>query len=82
MKYKCKKCKCDAEGGCIITEAGDINRFCINCTEKLERLPTGNTVHHFLSEKEENWVAKNIREAKEKRDKGQSPWNNNAGNRN
>lgn len=77
MKKKCAKCKDDLAGGGVFVESGESFSFCKTCSDLLEKAPTGNTIHDFLGHKKyESWVARNIREARERREKGESPWPN------
>ncbi len=74
MKNKCAKCKGDLAGGSIITEGGKSFLFCKTCVDFLQEHPSGHKIHHFLPAEKETWVAKNVREAKERREKGETPW--------
>lgn len=60
---KCKICKKMSKDMVYEINGGKVSRCCGPCFEKKEK-------------KEESWVAKNIREAKERREKGESPWSN------
>jgi len=75
IKQLCAKCKDGCEGGDIIVEGGNAFKFCKACSDLIKSSPTGNTIHNFLGPKKvESTVAKNMREAKERRDKGYKIW--------
>jgi hypothetical protein len=72
--HSCDKCKDVVTGGSAIVKGGTTFYFCKICTDILDKLPTGNTIFEFLGpEKEEKCFVKNIRLAKNLREKGESP---------
>ena len=69
---QCAKCRSDVFGGSYFTENGKAFLFCKECSDLLGKAPNGGTVEAFLGpEKVESWVEKNIREAREKRERVQ-----------
>lgn len=48
--------------------------FCEECTQLMHK--SGHDLDHFLNDKEETPIMKKIREARELREAGYSPWNN------
>ena len=79
MKRKCKKCKTDCqEPGKYFTEACETFYLCKFCSEILENLPTGNTLHYFLRsdghELVKNPINRNILLARMRRANNQSIW--------
>jgi hypothetical protein len=71
--YACAKCR--LPGDKMIVEGGVGYIFCKSCGETLEKLPTS-TIQGFIGTKKETWVAKNMREARERRAAGKGLWNN------
>jgi len=73
MKYYCAKCNKHADGETHV-EGGISFTFCKYCSEKIEDR-TGGVVSDFIGpEKKESHVAKNMREARERRAKGIKIW--------
>jgi hypothetical protein len=71
---KCAKCK-DTSDGAIIVEGGKNYHFCNYCYEKIMSAPKNNThLMDFLSMSKTEWIDRNIKLAKELREKGESPW--------
>ncbi len=75
MKNKCAKCKTKDSTSSIYVEAGNAHVFCKQCSDILDDLPTNNVTHFVEQEKVENAILKNIKEAKERRARGESLWN-------
>jgi len=71
MSDKCKKCKKDAKEGASFVEGGIVYKFCKDCAESIETSGKSMPVHQFLNETK---VDRSIREAKERRDRGESLW--------
>jgi hypothetical protein len=69
---KCVKCKIN-ERRVIVTEGGVNYPFCEDCAFLLESAPTNNTAT-FSDKNPENWVMKNIQDAKERRANGIFLW--------
>jgi hypothetical protein len=71
----CAKCEEDADGSTFV-EGGYTFTFCKTCSDILDELDrTGNVIHDFLgSKKKGSWVARNIREARERRARGELYW--------
>lgn len=70
MIYECAKCKDKIDGNIIAVQGSISYLVCSPCSEKFESLPTNLTVNFFNPNKE-TWVAKNMREAKERRVRGE-----------
>lgn len=73
MLHECVKCGFSSANHSIIVEGGIGYLFCKACANVLESLPTG-TIENFVGPKKESWVAKNMREARERRANGESLW--------
>ncbi len=69
----CSKCNLSTEGGSTLVEGGQEYYFCPTCTKILDSQPN-QTMFSFLGPKKESWVARNIREARERRARGQLLW--------
>ena len=74
MSGICDKCNTKHESGAIFVEAGQLFMFCKACSDLLDGAPTGNTIHKFMGPKVENWVSKNIRSARLRRQQGIRMW--------
>ena len=71
--HECARCnESIAEGG-FITSGGICYSLCKLCFDIVESSPTG-TLESFMGAKKERWVAKNMREARERRAKGHFLW--------
>jgi len=70
----CAKCKDECKAGSFFTEGGQTYWFCLPCSNVLNQMPTGNVEAFLGPKKKESWVAKNMREAKERRARGESLW--------
>ncbi len=69
--------KCGEDSGCsIVIEGGESFPFCKLCMKQLDELDhTGNIIHDFIGQdKKESQIAKNMREARERRAKGVLLW--------
>lgn len=75
MKYECAKCDASDDNHIMVVEGGISYLFCKACYEIVESLPT-NSIRSFVGPKEETWVSRNIRVAKERRACGESLWLN------
>ncbi len=74
MKYRCANCDKSPESMQVnIIEGGVVYSLCKECEDDLESKPTA-SITAFLGSKTENWVMKNMREAKERREKGEGFW--------
>ncbi len=71
MQEICAKCKDDIRGGAIFVEGGDSFSFCKTCSHLLESSPTGSVRNFLTRAKVENWVSRNMREARKRREKGE-----------
>ena len=71
---KCVKCKKTTEGGGKIVYEGVAYPFCIECMKTLEKMPTGWIREYLDSDTRENWVKRNIRIAKKRREEGKGAW--------
>jgi predicted amidophosphoribosyltransferase len=69
--YVCSKCKEEVEKYHMVTEGGIVHSFCNTCMQKLENY---NTVRDYCWDKKESWVDINMKEAKERRERGQGLW--------
>ena len=92
MPGKCAKCKDSLLGGGVFIESGESFSFCRTCSDLLAKAPTGNTIRDFLGHRKyERCVTKNMKQAKEiretrverdmrkareRRARGESPWPN------
>lgn len=70
----CSKCDGKVTTGSMIVEGGIGYFFCDPCMNILEECPTGNTIANFLGPKKETLIEKNMREARERRERGESLW--------
>lgn len=75
MKSKCAKCLVCTEKLAAVAGGGKSYLLCKACTDLIES-SEGNWIERFHGIKEESWVARNIREAKERRARGESLWVN------
>lgn len=74
-KYRCSKCD-DKIVVNFIVEGGISHPFCDYCYEKLQSAPKNNThLQDFLSMDKREWIERNMKLAKEQRDRGENPWN-------
>ena len=67
MIRKCRKCKKRRKVSHLVYGSGQNHYFCSKCSCNL-------LIIFDEEQKDENWVLKNIREAKERRDRGDSLW--------
>lgn len=75
MQSKCVKCKSMVNEGTNVTHAGKMKFLCNYCFEKLDNAPDSNTkVSDFLIMNKKEWIDRNIKLAKERRDRGESVW--------
>lgn len=71
--HKCAKCSDSIEGVNMYVEGGNGYFFCKTCSTILDSNPKEN-VASFLGPRLETWVAKNIREARDRRARGEGFW--------
>jgi len=71
--FCCAKCEKNVSYPTLISAFGQIYALCLKC-DFLFRSYGNKNFHQFASEGKEIWVAKNIREAKERREKGAFLW--------
>lgn len=64
MQEVCAKCKDDVRGGAIFIDGGDSFSFCKACSNLLDSSPTGSIRNFLTTAKVESWVAKNMRNAR------------------
>jgi len=69
----CDKCNEKMESPTFFTEAGAIYYLCDKCREEFSKYPT-TSLSLFLSIDPESQVYKNIKEARERRSRGESLW--------
>ena len=71
----CAKCIDESKHGSFFTQGGETYWFCLPCSNVLNEMPTGSIEVFLGPNKKESWVAKNMREARERRARGESLWN-------
>ena len=73
MKKECDRYKCmtPREGEAIYVEGGKNFYFCRECSEELDKLTTGYTVTSFAHSTKSGWVERNMKDAQERRAKGE-----------
>ncbi len=77
MRPKCSKCKLSSKDGSIRTEGGKVYVFCSSCSYALDQVSFISIGTFLGSRREETWVAKNMREARERRSRGEFLWSSN-----
>lgn len=74
MKHQCTKCKDSVINGSLMSEGGICYVFCKRCHDLLQHAPTNNLAHFVGEEKRETQVDINMREARERRARGELIW--------
>lgn len=74
MTTICDICKKHVKSVSLYVESGKTHKLCLDCEFEIEKTPLGNRINNKINEKKESWVTKNIREAKERREKGERLW--------
>lgn len=71
---ECSKCG-DESNGSIIVKGGTNFYFCAYCNEKIESAHRNNThLEDFLSMNKKEWIDRNMKLAKQLRDRGEHIW--------
>ena len=71
--HRCAKCEGLSELSTHMTSGGVCYILCESCFEQVKDCPTG-SLETFMAPKKESWVAKNMREARERRALGKFLW--------
>lgn len=76
MSKQCTKCLCFSTQGIYHVSMGTSFFICEKCDDLLEKQEAAKQKAEYLKLGQENWLLKNIREAKERREKGKRYWQN------
>lgn len=73
-KLKCRKCKKKFEKGVIVVVGGENYLFCHDCYEPLKHCSYLTISQFHGAAKKENWLKRRMREARERRARGETLW--------
>jgi len=75
MERKCVKCKESVNEGTSVMHAGKLRFLCNFCYDQVDNSPDSNTkVSDFLIMNKKEWIDRNIRVARENKNRGSAHW--------
>lgn len=76
ISSKCTKCGDPANQ--LLATGGVTYKFCAHCWKDIEDAPDGSTkIEDFIKMNKNQWIERNIRLAKERRERGEGLWQTN-----